>query len=315
MRIMDKNNSLNEIVDTVLQKARYQKVVICIDEHSNLKLIEELEKRLRKQAVLIKYYYNNYSVADFFNILNSGVRVVIYNVSAEHFCKLKNDNNFILNIFIAQSNCVAPYIDCVESAYGDNFLLCNTEEKDYVSIVLMYERALNNLWQRLIQNADVDTRMFKDIDALINGENAFYENLINMSTKLKSGVEAGEMIGESDMVCCTYLRLEAIYQMLISVNNNDIQYIDFYKSKFSSDEIDKAHALICKHNIIELIKVNCVNLIKINSAILNRVKIIIKKHFNLKNINYKKINKTIKEYAKTLNIDNLLYISYIFNTI
>ena len=313
MRMMDKNNSLNEIVSSVLQKARYQKAVVCIDENSDNEIIDRLENELKNKVVLIKYYYNKRSVLDFFNMLNSGVRVVIYNVSIERFYKLKNNNNFILNIFIAQSNCVAPYIDCAESVYGDNLLVCNADKKDYVSVALMYESALNNLWGNLIQGVDVDTKVFKEIDALANQDYGFYENLINISQKLKSNT--CEVVDEFDAVSCVYLRLMAISKMLNSVNNNDIQYIDFYKAKFSSDEIDKAHSLVLKHNIIEQIKLNCEGLIRINTAILNRIKIIIKKHFNFKNINHKKINKTIKRYAKTLNIDNLLYISYIFNAI
>jgi len=103
--------------------------------------------------------------------------------------------------------------------------------------------------------------------------------------------------------------------MLESVNQNNEQYIDFYKTEKSASDINKAYDLITRFEIIDKLKINSGNLIKINNVVLNRIKIIIKKYFNFKNKYFNNLNKIIKNNAKALNIDNLLYISYIFDVI
>ena len=102
MRIIDKNNSVQEICDLIVQKARYQKVVLCVDENSDTQLIDDIVNGLGKEVVLLTYYYNKRNISQFFDMINNGVRVVIYNVALEHFYKLQNDNNYILNRLICQ---------------------------------------------------------------------------------------------------------------------------------------------------------------------------------------------------------------------
>ncbi|MBQ7880495.1 MAG: hypothetical protein IJ358_01460 [Clostridia bacterium] len=316
MRVIDKVNSINEIVDTVLQKARYQKVILCLDDESDMDFVDKLASEIHQNVVLLKYYYNKNNVSSFFDMANSGARVIIYNVSSEHFYQLQNDNNFILNIFVPQSNFVLPYISNVESLYGDNLLVCNLQSKDYISLAFMYDLALNKLWGLLLQKAEVDVTMFKQIDALANSKDDFYIALVNQVAYLKSCLGADyKQIAENQMPYYIYLRLCTILKMLESLNQNKEEYIDFYKAQLTSEEVDKAHALIVKYDIVDLIKFNSGNLIKITSAILNRLKIIIKKYFNFNNIKLNKLNKIIKNQSKLLNIDNLLYISYIFNAI
>lgn len=297
-------------------RGKYQKVVVCIDEHSDIKFIDNLIEKISKDVVLIKYYYNHSNINSFFDTINSGVRVVIYNVTDEHFYKLQSDNNFLINIFLPQSNFVLPYISNVESVYGDNLLVCDNNVKDYISVIFMYEMALNKLWHCLLQGVEVDVTIFKIIDLLINSNDNFYVNLISVATTLKTELDDEyKQVSKEQLPYYVYLKLCAILKMFENLNNNNEQYIDFYKTEMSSNAIEKAHALIIKHSIIDIIKYNGCNLIKITAVILNRLKIIIKKYFNFKNIKLNKLNNIIKNQSKTLNIDNLLFISYIFNTI
>ena len=316
MRVLDKRNSINEIAEMIVQKARYQKVVLCLDDESDMGFVDKLTDVIGRKVVLLKYYYNKNNISSFFDMISNGVRVVVYNVSLEHFYQLQNDNNFILNIFLPQSNFVLPYIANVESVYGDNMLVCDMTKKDYTSVLFMYELALNKLWSLLLQEVDVDVNMFKSVDKLANDKDDFYINLVNQATYLKSSLtDEYKQIEESQLPYYIYLRLCAVLKMFESLNQGKEQYIDFYKTELSSEAIEKAYALIIKYNIIDIIKYNSNNLIKINSVILNRLKIIIKKYFNFKNIKLNKLNKIIKNQSKALKIDNLLYISYIFNTI
>lgn len=316
MRVIDRNNSINEIAQLIIQKARYQKVMLCLDSESDMSFVDKLTDIIGKSVVVLKYYYNKNNISSFFDMVNNGVRVVVYNVGLEHFYQLQNDNNFVLNIFLPQSNFVLPYITNVESVYGDNMLVCDTAHKDYVSILFMYELALSKLWSLLLQEVEVDVEMFKNIDKLANDKDNFYVNLLNQATYLKSSLtDEYKQIDEEQLPYYIYLRLCAVLKMFENLHQGKEQYIDFYKTELSSEAIEKAHSLIMKYNIIDIIKYNSFNLIKINSVILNRLKIIIKKYFNFKNIKLNKLNKTIKNQAKLLKIDNLLYISYIFNTI
>lgn len=316
MRIIDKNGSINEIVDLILNKARYQKVLICLDENSDIEFVENIIDKIKNQVVILKYYYNKHNVESLRNMINNGVRVVVYNVRLEYFYKLQSDNNYIINIFLPQSKFLLPYINNVESVYGDNLLVCNTMVKDYLSLIFLYEVALNKVWQMLVQDLDVDTSMFKNLDALANGDVDFYTGLANQVGYVKSVLTNDyKEVEESQIPYYIYLRLCYILKMLEELNRNNEQYIDFYKTEKSSMAVEKAYSLIIKHKLIELLKYNSGNLIKINCAVLNRIKIIIKKHFNFKNIKTNKLNKIIKNQSKESNYDNLLYISYILNSV
>lgn len=314
MRIVDKSNSANEIVDLILSKAKYQKVVICIDENSDMEFVENIVSQINKDTILLKYYYNKHDTSTFHNMVNNGVRAIVYNVGLKHFYKLQSDNSFLLNIFIPQSNFVLPYIVNVESFYGDNLLVCNTNIKDYITLLFLYELALNKTWCLLLQEVEVDTTIFKNIDALANCTHDFYSSLINQVSYLKSTLtDEYKDIEENQLPYYIYLRLCIIFKMLESLNQDNEEYIDFYKTELSSKAIEKAYSLVVKYPFIDKLKYNSGNLIKVNSAILNRTKIIIKKYFNFKTAKLNKLNKIIRNQSKILNIEDLLYISYIFN--
>ena len=161
----------------------------------------------------------------------------------------------------------------------------------------------------------MDITIFKNLDAISNGKVDFYVGILNQVQALKSGNNEYKDIDENQLPYYAYLRMCAVFKMLTNLINGDEQYIDFYKTELNAKAIKKAHDLVVGYNIVELLRYNCGNLLKINNAILNRTKIIIKKYFNFKNIKLNKLNKIIKNQSKLLNIDNLLYISYIFNCV
>ena len=316
MKILDKNNAITQVVDLILSKAKYQKVALCLDENSDMEFVDNIINQINKDVILLKYYYNKSNISSFYNMVNNGVRVVIYNVDIEHFYQLQNDNNYILNVFLPQSNFLLPYLTHNESIYGDNLLICNTKTKDYTTLLFMYESAFNKVWDLLLQGVEVDTDIFKNIDAIANDKVDFYPNILNQLAGLKKCI-GGEYqdIKESQLPYYIYLRLCAILKMLENLLQCKEQYIDFYKTELSVSAIEKAHSLLLKYDIIKVLKYNCENLIKINSAILNRTKIIIKKYFNFNQIKLNKLNKIIKAQSKLLNMEKLLYISYIFNVV
>ena len=315
MRIIDKSNCEEEIINLAISKAKYQKVLVCIDETSDMRLINSICNKLSKSVVLIKYYYSE-DVQSFFDMANNGSRLIIYNLSIEHFYKLNIDNNLILNVFITQSNFILPYISSCESVYGDNLLVCDTTDKDFTSIIFMYEAALFKLWAELLQNANIDTNTFKRIDGLVNNADNYCANRLDLAQQLRPYIDKGyQEVEEFQLPYYIYLRLCAIMSTLEKFNNGREEYADFYKTAKSTEDVEKAYNLILKNEIIDTLKLNCNNLIKICSVVLNRLKIIIKKNFNFKRIKFNKLNNLIKLQSKSLNIDNLLYISYIFNSI
>lgn len=313
MRIVNINN-LEEISSLIIQKAKYQKVLLCIDKTSDFNVIQKLENKLSKQVVLLKYYFNK-NTSSFFEQINDGVRIVIYNVNVEHFSLLQNDNIYILNIFLPTSNFILPYMMNCESVFGDNILFCGNE-KDYLSVMIMYQAGLEKIWSDIQRNEQVDLKIFKQIDNLINNNDNFYNNLFECVNNLKFYISQDFFIvDKKELPCYIYLKMCYILKFLEKLNLDQEQYIDFYKSSNNVEEILKAYDLIVKYEFIDLIKYYCNNLMRVSEAILNRLKIIIKKFFNIKNIKLNKIKNIIKNQAKMLKIDNLLYISYIFDVI
>ena len=149
MNIVDKKNAAKEIANLITTKAMYQKVVFCLDENSDTKLLDEVCDTVGRNAIIIKYIYSKKSTPDFFNLINNGVRIVVYNVASENYYRVKNDNSFMLNVFVAQSDFVLPYIGCVDSLYGHNMLVVNKSGRDYCSVLRMYELALDDIIGRL----------------------------------------------------------------------------------------------------------------------------------------------------------------------
>ncbi|MBQ7798786.1 MAG: hypothetical protein IJ371_06665, partial [Clostridia bacterium] len=254
---MDKNNSINEISQLILTKAKYQKVVLCLDENSDMEFVDNLSDKIKKDVILLKYYYNKHNTQTFLNMVNNGVRVVVYNVELEHFYNLQTNNSFVLNIFLPQSSFLLPYISNVESVYGDNLLVCDTSIKDYTTLLFLYEMALSKIWELIVQQVEVDTTIFKNIDALANGKIEFYSNLILQIKYLQSGIgNEYRDIDENQLPYYIYLRACATLKMLETLNQNNEQYIDFFKTEKSSREIEKAHSLIIKYKLIDMLKYN-----------------------------------------------------------
>ena len=316
MRIIDKSKVLKEVVNTIVSKAKYQKVIFCLDEDSDMELVDDIINNLNKQAVIIKYYYNKHNAKSFYDMANNGARIVVYNIKNELFYKLKTNNSYLLNIFIPQSNFLLPYLSHVESVYGDNLIVANTSNKDFLTIVFLYQLAIDKVWASIIQNQNVDTKIFKNLDAIVNGNVDFYSGLAGQAFLLSTELDVGyTQVDESQLPYYIYLKLCFILKLCEEANGRDLECVDFYKTEKSIKEINKAHDLMVKYKVIDILKLHSNNLIKVTNVILNRIKIIIKKYFNFKNIKLNKLIKIIKNQSKGLNIDNLLYISYIFNTI
>lgn len=314
MKIVDKQNVIDSIVNLIMKKARYQKVVFCLDKDSDTETIDKVCELVGREAVVMKYYYNKKNLVTFFNMINNGVRIVVYNVSAEHFYNVQNNSPFLINVFIAQTNFVLPYISKADSLYGENILVNDLRSKDYCTLMVMYELALDGLWGKLLQGVNVDTDIFKRIDNLVKCDN-FYNELLTVFACVKNNLICGyQQLTDKDVCGYVLMRICCILQMLKSVEDNEINYIDFYKEMQSAEDVNKAYRLLVKCDVIDTLKLYSKKLIKITMVIIDRIKIITNKYLNNK-INFKKHFKIIKNEAICLNIDNLLYISYILNCI
>ena len=264
----------------------------------------------------MKYYYNQKNCEDFYRLVNNGVRMVVYNVTAEHFNQLYFDDIHVLNIFLPQNSFVLPFLKSSECVYGDNLLVCCDKNKDYATLACLYECAISKVWEGVVSGEEVDLQIFKNLDALANCNCGFYVKLHERFEGLKrfaSKIDCGT--NESEVLLGVCLRVGAVLATLNDIDRQEEQYIDFYKQSMSAKEIDAAYNLISNVEIIELLRRYNSGLTKVCTAVLNRLKIIAKKYFNLSKIKYSKIADKIRMHAKSQNIDNLLYISYIFGNI
>jgi len=283
MRIINKNKSVDEILDLILQKAEYQKVIFCLDDKSDMRFVDEISSKLGKNVMAIRYYYNSRNIEDFYNMANNGARIVIYNVSTDKFNELKIDNNFLLNIFISQSKFVLPYMMIPPSVCGDNVLVCDTEEIDYASVICLYEAALNCVWSCLVRREDVNTDIFKSIDSIVNSDKNFHVNMLSSIKRI--GIEYFgdfDSCEDCDIPLFVFIKMDIICSMLNDVNGRCEHYIDFYKTEKREEDIDKAYRLVARYHVIETVRQYNDRLLILLNAILKRIKIIIKKHFNKK---------------------------------
>ncbi len=315
MRIISKDK-IKEVVDLIVSKARYQKVLICCDDSSDKSVIDKIMGGVGNRSVVIKLNFDNSQLEDFEHMVNDGVRIIVYNVKIDNYYKIASNSEYILNVFIPTSSFVLPYMMHAESLYGENMMLCDVKGKDLLGVMVLYDAGLNYIWGMVQQHKKVSLEMFKKLDNLINDNDNFYINYLECCLNLKPYVST-ELVNIDSEKLHMYILIKLCveFKMLIRLNEGTEGYIDFYKTAKSEDEISKAYQLIVKSELIDLLRLNNNNIIRVVDAIINRCKILIKKYFNYKNIKINKINNKLKNQAKELKIDNLLYISYIFNAI
>lgn len=304
MKIINKDFE-REISSLILQKAKYQKVVVCYDDSADGGLIDALSSRLGKQVVLINFYLNQ-NIQDYFNVVQNGVRLVVYCVDANNYLKIKDDNNYLIKIFVPTEGYYLPYLTAGESVYCNNMFVANVK-MDYLSIIALYDAGLSKLWADLQIGNDIDLVVFKQIDGLVNDKST---NIFPLAEYLSRYVDAD--ICEKELPYYIYLKFCYIYKMLENFAFNEETVVDFYKLNLSHEELNKAYAVVVKSEIAGYLKLYCSNIMRVVSALITRVKILIKKYFKNNQINIKKIDEKLKQNAKYLKIDNLLYISYIF---
>lgn len=296
-----------EICKLVLQKAKFQKVVICYDNCADKGLLDKLNARLSKQVVLINFYLNG-NEEEFFKVVQNGARIVIYNISANNYLKVKDDNNFLIKIFVPTSAFALPYLIEQDSVYCDN-LFIDKRQMDYLTIIALYDAGFTKLWADLQQGNQVDLEVFKNLDYIVNDKN---KDVFTIVKQLAVYIEKD--VAEEELPYYIYLKLCYIYNMLEKFKFNEETTIDFYKLNLTREELNKAYSVMVKSEIVDYLKLYCDNLMRVVSALIVRIKILIKKYIK-NNINIKKLDEKIKLNAKYLKIDNLLYISYIFGVI
>ena len=304
MKIIRKN-TVKEIVNLILLRAKYQKVVICYDDTADKCLLENIKDKVDKQVVFINFYYNN-NYEDLSKTLQDGARIVVYNVSVDNYLKIKDNNNFLIKVFVPTSNFILPYMIEIDSVFCDNLLVC-PGKLDCLAIILLYDAGLTKLWADLQLHEKVDLEVFKNIDNVINSGGG---DLMEITGYLSNYIDIS--VDENCIPYYIYLKLCYVCKMLERFKFNEESVLDFYKLKLSREEIDKAYLVLVKSEIVDCLKMYCDKILRVVYALLQRVKILIKKYFKNK-INIEKIDLKIKENAKNLKIDNLLYISYIFN--
>lgn len=300
-----KKDVLKEICDLLVLKARYQKVVVCYDDSADAVLVEKIKEKVGKRMIIIDFYYNNNRI-ELEKILQDGVRVVVYNVKINNYLKARMDNDFLIKVFIPTGNFILPYVIERDGFFCDN-LLVYKDCLDFLTIILLYDAGLTKLWADVQMQQNVDLEIFKQIDNVVNCGSGDLIRIVNyLSPYFDVSVE------EECIPYYIYLKLCYVCKMLERFKFNEESVIDFYKLKLTGDEINKAYQVLVKSEMVDYLKMYCDKMLRVVDALLQRVKILIKKYFKNK-INIEKIDLKIKENSKNLKIDNLLYISYIFN--
>lgn len=297
-----------EISQLVLHKSKFQKVVICYDNSADKQLLDRLNERLSKQVVLINFYLND-NEDDFFKVVQNGARVVIYNVGINNYLKIKDNNNFLIKIFVPTSAFALPYLTAGDSVYCDN-LFVDKRQMDYLTIIALYDAGVAKLWADLQQGNRVDLEVFKNLDYIVNNKN---KDVFPIAQYLSNYIDEGW--SEDELPYYIYLKLCYIYKMLEKFKFNEERPIDFYKLNLTQEELNKAYSVIVKSEVVDYLRLYCDNLMRVISALIMRVKILIKKYIKNTKINIKKLDEKLKSNSKHLKIDNLLYISHIFGGI
>lgn len=292
---------ISKIKEIVLNKARYQKVVVLIDANTDLDFLAQLEKQIKKETV---YFCLNLDIENHLDIqktLCDGTRCVVSCLSDYNYLKLSTIFDFnITTIDVFEDKMFTMRL----KNYKDYYLFYNTNKLSIEDQLLICNYLIEWKWQNLIASKNYREEE-KVLLSIFNRKdimecNQFYNLEISK-----------ELIGIDCKYFQSYLfiRIMAIKYLFLAFLESSQMMIDVYKSY--SDNLDQVNYVykLYKDERVNFLFKNC------NKLMLDFINILLSNfsvNFNITKTETNNLLKNIKIKAKNIKKDNLLKYCFLY---
>lgn len=300
-------NSIEDIKDVVINRARYQKVMLIFDESiSNLE-IANIYNNIKMECI--------YNQMDFFsfdkNEIYNGYKLIIYCLTPEHYLKLDFNQSEFVNLYIAKDGAILPFFVSKLGESKDNYIM-QQKKVDMCAIPSLYLSQFFTQFKNLITYS-ISEHNFKFLDNEITF--SILTNALNEITQdmFFADLEFLKMqdVEYSQLPLVDLIMINAVITLLSAIKSRTLMLVDVYKiAKDDELLIDKYYAKTSNNSFLDIVNLNynyLYNLsLKTKQHILNFIST---EHLDLENA--EKLVGKLKNYCK--NCDNFLNYLYLFN--
>jgi len=292
---------LVKIKDIILKKARYQKVIILIDSFSNLDIVNQLEKSVKKETVCYSINLDLESCEEIAKILNDGTRCVVSFLNDYNYLKLSSVYDFQdITIDVFSDKMFTLHL----KNYDEYYLFCRENKLSLEDRLIMYNYTIEWKWQNLISGKNYSEEE-KILLKTFNRKNILelnrffgleiYNELLSLNPKYYSGY--------------LFIRILAVKYLFLAFFESSEKMIDVYK--FYSNDLEEVNLVykLYKDERVNFLFKNC------NRVMLDFIDVIMSSFslkLNITKIEANNLLKNIKINAKNIKKDNLLKYCYLY---
>lgn len=306
MRIIQYTN-MQEIYNRLIDKIKYQKVVLLTDNNQNID--KKIEKVFSINTVFYTVSFDSVNLEEF---IKDGTKCVILVLQTSNYLKVKSiiDDNMIV-VDICSSEHLLRFND-----FDNYYLYIAGYKKSVADYLFLANSLVENIWQNLLSFKDVSSQVLlaEEIIQKFGEKESSNFDYVNFCLGLKKEITFAVSLDEElprikDVPIYLFLRLIAIKYLFLSFKLDNVLMVDIYKEcKSSENEINLCYKLLTSERANFLLK-NCYDLlIEIIDRFVRKIKI--NNNEIIKSI--KNELKVLKNNAKTINLDNLLKYCYLY---
>ncbi len=244
------SNEINDLKDLIIDKAKYQKVMLVYDHTISNIEISDLYRLIREECIFNKTDISNLDI----NEINNGYKLLIFKCSTDSFLSIQVDLEDFDNIFIPTDKAVLPYYLNYENKKSakDSFLV-QSDIDIHMNSSISFNQFLHYLKSFFINfSYNIDFTIDFDID-ILSPEMKFED----IEILKKTGIEY-KYLSLIDL-----LLIDAFLVMITAIRTNNLSMIDIYKDcKDDETLIDKLYARVSDNALINIVRLNYTQIYK-----------------------------------------------------
>lgn len=305
------DEKLKKIKQLVLEKARYQKVMLLYDESVESSLILDVYQELAGNCIFNQSNMDELDLSE----LNNGYRLIIFLCSIDSFVRCNINLDEFICVFCPEDESFLPYYLSNDNRKQDEnrFLLTNKSSIDVNSVSSVYFNKFYNylvdLLTKQTSNVEFDFEqkeitqfgIFKMIDSLENNFN--FEDL-----KILKSCQ----LDYKFLSCVDLVLIDGFFVLIKAVKEGTISLVDIYKvTKGDLNLVDKFYSMVNNETFFNLVNLNYNRLI--NACVKTKERILEYTSLSCSKLEVEEIITKIKTYSKKLNsVISYLYIYNVF---
>lgn len=311
MNIMYNVNKFDAIKNIILQKSRYQKVMLLYDDNVSQYNISQLLNIIKEDVIFNKMHISSIDECE----LNNGYKTIIYFCCADSYLKLNIDKREFINIFCPIGPCLLPFFSSKDSC------LCKCKD-DYMIVaernfdVNMLSSLCFNMFYNYCKN--LLTQQSKAFDFSMVSREINQNNLFDIICQLDEDFELVDIqILKTCNISCEQsallhlIILNGFLTLINSMKTESLMLVDVFKSaQENENEIDKFYTMYYTDSFTNLVLLNFNNLLKHCVGIKQKVRDCLKA-FDFSMIDAEKIIQEVKGFARKDN--GIIGYLYLFN--